>query len=824
MVTRLLPRLCLALLTIFAGRALAAESAASVKIGTDGIPAGFDQLSRQRDVLVDIFFGGRKVGEARAMARPGFLRFKEPEKVLGLLPNVEMAPELSAAMSNDLPSNSALVCPEGTSKDCGTLSPETAGIVYDEDHFRVDIFVNPKWLRLVRPNENLYLPASTAPLSLTSSAGLALSGSSETSPSFNLQNRTIVGFHNARLRSETSYSSRIGFLMDTFVGELDRPGIRYSAGLFWAPGVDLTGQRRIVGVGVGTQLDTRTDREAVSGTPVVLFLAQPARVDFLVDGRLVDSRAYEAGNNLLDTAALPAGSYSLVLRIHESSGAVREEQRFFAKNAQIAPVGQPVYFAYVGMLANTRRGRPISLSKDIYYQLGTARRISDRLALDVSVIGTSEKPIFDAGAWLITSLGRLRLAGLVSAAGDRGALVQVNSGDTGRLNVNFDLRRIWSHDGNPLIPLSNYVDTFDSDPLNARQFGEGSYTQISGSVGYRLGAAYLSVIGSLRKDKGRPADYSVGPNLNWPIVNARGLQVALQANAELTRQTRGGYVGVRMFFASGAYSVSNSAGHRAISGSGDGDAVQSRQRAVGDTTAHFSYGDESGTDLALAGGVTRELDSTTAHAEGSVYSRFGSVRGEISRDFEGGKRTQYGLSLQTAAVANRDDVVLGGRNLEESGLVVSVDGSARQAQFEVLIDGQPRGRVRAGERLPVFLRPYHAYSVRLRPVDAASVWYDTAAREFTLYPGNVEHVRWHVESVLTVFGRAVREDGTPVAEATVTSRRGISQSNAEGYFQIETSANDRLSFDIGNGKACNIAINGLDKGRDYSSLGKVICR
>jgi hypothetical protein len=806
---------------MFGTRCFAAETGASASIETSGIPTGFVELSRQRDVLVDLFFGGRKIGEARAMARPGYLRFKQPEKVLELIPNVEMSAELSAAMSQEFPSNAALICPEGASVDCGTLSPETAAIIYDEDHFRVDIFINRKWLRVVRPEEQLYLSAPTAPLSLTSSAGLALSGSSESSTAFNLQNRTIIGFHDARIRSETSYASKIGFLMDTLVAELDRPGLRYSAGLFWAPGLDLTGQRRIVGVGVGTQFDTRTDREAVVGTPIVLFLARPARVDILVDGRLVDTRAYEAGNNLLNTSSLPSGSYSLLLRIHESGGAVREERRFFAKNLQIAPAGHPVYFAYLGMLANTRPGSPVSLSRNLYYQLGTSRRLNDRLALDLSVGGTSEKPIFSAGAWFITSLGRLRVSGLVSAAGDRGALVQIASGGTGRLNVNFDLRRIWSHDGKPLIPLSNYVDTFDSQPLNGTQVG-GSYTQISGSVGYRFGDAYLSVIGSLRKDSGRPPDYSVGPAVNWPIVNSNGLQVALQANAEFTRETSGGYVGVRMFFASRGYSVSSTAGRRSISG--DGDSRPASWRAVGDTTAHFAYGDEDGTDVALAGGLAREIDSTTVHAEGSVYSRFGSLRGEVSRDFEGSKLAQYGLSLQTGAVANRDDFVLGGRNLEESGVVVSVDGSARDAQLDVLIDGQPRGRVKAGDRLPVFLRPYHAYSVKLRPVDAASVWFDASARELTLYPGNVEHLRWSVENLLTVFGRAVREDGTPVADAMVTSKKGIGQSNSEGYFQIETSASDVLSFDSGNGKACNIIVEGLGQERDWASLGKVICR
>jgi hypothetical protein len=607
------------------------------------------------------------------------------------------------------------------------------------------------------------------------------------------------------------------------VGELDGPGIRYSAGLFWAPGLDLTGQRRIVGIGVGTQFDTRTDRDRLQGTPLVVFLAQPARVDILVDGRLVTSGAYEAGNNILDTASLSDGSYSLILRIHEASGAVREERRFFAKNQQIAPVGQPIYFGYAGMLANTHPGHFASVSKSFFYQLGTARRLSQKVALDFSVIGTGKKPMFEAGAWLITSVGRVRAAALASNRGDRAALLQGQSGQVGRVSVNFDLRRVWSHDGGPLIPVSTYVGTFDSVPLNEAQIGNGSYTQASGSVGYQFGSAYIAIIGSLRKDKGLRADYSIGPNLSWPIVNKNGLQIAIQADAQATRTTTAGYVGVRMLFNRGSYSVSSSAGGRRLSSAGS--SGSSKSRAVGDTTAHFSYGDDSGTDLSLAGGVTRELDSTNAHAEALAYSRFGSARAEILHGVEGSSRTQYGITLQTGAVLNRDDVVLGGRNLEESAIVISVDGTANKSEFDVLINDQPRGRVKAGGRLPMFLQAYRAYSVRLRPVDAASVWYDSAARNFTLYPGNVQHVRWHVEHLVTIFGRAVRADDAPVADATITSRRGIGQSNSNGYFQIEASANDVLSFDSASGPGCKVSIAGAAAQQlDYVRVGKVVCQ
>ncbi len=805
---------------MFAKPAQAAE-VATARINSVGVPSGFAELTREHEILSDVYFGGQKVGEARILVRPGHVRFKHPTEVLGFVPNLKLSEELASAVAGDLPSNAAFACPERSTNSCGSLSPETFGVILDEDHFRLDVFVNPKFLALVSVAKERYLSTPTSPLSLTSSSGLALSGSNETSTIYNVQNRTIVAYRNARVRADSSFASKYGLVVDTLAGELDRPGIRYSAGLFWAPGLELTGHRRIAGFGVSTQLDTRTDRESLIGTPLVLFLPQPSRVDFLVDGRLIQSHAYEAGNNVLDTSTLPDGSYLLVLRIHDANGIVREERRFFAKNTQVAPVGQAIYFGYAGLLANTQPGQAISVSNRIYYQFGAARRLSNALALDLSVVGTGSNPLVQAGAWVLTPLARVRLAGLISPSGDHGLLLQGIGANTGRLSVAFDLRRVRTHAGRPLIPFSNYIDTFNSVPLNGRQFGNGSYIQASGSIGYHLGAANVALVGSLRKDEGLRRDYSIGPNISWPIINSSGLQVSLQADAQLTRTTTAAYVGVRMFFTSRGFSVASVAGGRAVA-SRDGSAP-SQQRAVGDTTAHYSYSDDKRTELSLAAGLTRELDSTAGHADAFVYSRFGSARGEIVHDFEGDKRTQYSLSVQTGGVLNRNEALLGGRDVGESGLVISIDGEGG-SEFEVLINGQPHGRVQAGERLPIFLEPYRAYSVRLRPVNAPSVWYETAAREFNLYPGNVEHVEWHIEHLLTVFGRAVKTNGEPVANASISGHRGNGQSNYEGFFQIETVANEVLSFSTGAGEHCEVTVGQLDSGRDYQALGKVVCK
>lgn len=806
--------------SILAESAASAESASGIQSAAP--PAGFDELSRPRQMLLDIYYGDRKVGEAMAMVAPGTLRFTDPAKLLELVPDLLPSTALLADVGAALPSHPELVCSPGNAGHCGQLSPETIGVILDEDHFRVSLFFAPKFLRTRPAIGDVYLKPSTSPLSLTSNVGLALSGSTGTSTIYNLQDRTIVSFRNARIRSDFSYASKLGLVVDNLVGEVERRDLRYSAGLFWAPGLDLTGQRRIVGIGAGTQFDTRADRDLIEGTPLVLFLDQPSRVEMIVEGRLVTSRTYGAGNNVLDTSALPDGSYPVTLRIRQENGAVRDEQRFFVKNAQIAPAGQPLLFAYAGMLANTREHHPISISDKFYYQIGTARRVSRSLAVDLSAVGAAGKNMVEAGAWLMTRHGRLRVAGLLSSKGDKGALMQLGSSGQGPLSFNLDVRRVWSSDGRPLVPLPAFVDSFGTTPPTGAQVGQSSYTQVSGSLGYSLGRAYLSIIGSLRHDEGFPTDYTIGPNLNWPILSKDGMEIVLQADAQRTRTTTAAFAGFRFQMTSKRLSFLATAGEavRRTDGGSDSDV----SRMVGSLSAEYFHEGADRTQISANAGFERSLDTSDVHAGAAFYSRLGSARGDLLHPLEGRGGLQYGLTLQSAAAIDRHELALGGRDLQEGALVVSLDGERGKSAFDVLVDDQPRGRLVAGQSLPIFLQPYRSYQVRLRPSGPTSVDYDTGTRSIVLYPGNVAHVRWAARSLFTVFGQAIGLDGLPVANALVRSERGIGVSNDQGYFQIDVAGGDTLSFTRGQSWTCHSQLGVFKEGRDLVPLGKVTCK
>lgn len=807
---------CLLALTITTPSAAASSSAALVSTET---PEGFGQLASSRVVFLDVYFGDRKVAETFALTQPGYLRFRSPGEVLSKIPDLIPSAEVTNALAGELATNSDAVCSQSNANRCGAITPEVIGIVYDEDHFRVNVFVNPRFLHTARLSPEGYLPIPSAALSLTNALGMNASGTIGGAASYNFQNRTIVGLHNARIRANTSIASNLGLVVDEVVGEVDSKTLRYSAGMFWGPGNDFIGQRRIIGAGVGTQFDTWADQGELHSTPLVVFLSQPSRVELLVDGRLVSSRPYPAGNIELDTSELSEGSYSVVLRIRQTNGAVREERRFFIKNQQVPPSGHPIFYAYAGVLANTRRHAPISPSNTIYYQAGTAWRLSNSFAVDFAALGTQHKTIAQAGAWFIKGPARIRAAGLYSTAGDWGALFQASTAGGGPLSISFDLRRIWSRDGKPLIPLPSYANTFDLTPPTGLQLASGSYTQATGTVGLQLGGAYVSVIGSYRKDRNLPADYTIGPSVSWPVVSRNKIQVVFEASAQRSRTATSAFGGFRVLFNSGRLSMLSSFGHGYQSDEASG---TSSSRAVSNFTAQYSRQTED-SNLNFGGGYDRNISSSTIHAAGTFEGRFGNFRADLVHNLEGQGGTQYDVAFQSGLALGAKGLDLGARDLEQSAIVVSVGGDARAATFSVVVNGVPKGQVRIGRHLLLFVPPYRRYTIRLVPVSAVPVDYDTATREVTVYPGNVQSLAWQAQSYFTVFGQAISRAGAPITDALVQSGKGVAQTDANGYFQVDVRHDDPITIAKGENSSCQIKLSDVMVKNDFASIGKVVC-
>ena len=796
-----------------------AEPASGEKVAFTMVrpPAGFDNLLQSQRMVVDVFYGGQLIGETSVTYEPGSFRFEDIEALLALLPELADKAAVRQGLADaHLDPHVTLACGASPSSGCGELSPALAGIIFDQTRFRIDIFIAPDRLK-VRPGlERSYLAPPASGPALVDSFGATVAGSDDGATTYTIQNRAVIGNGSARLRGETSISSNIGFHVETMVAELDRPDLRYSAGLFWAPGIDLVGRRKMFGVGVGSQIDTRLDKYLLQGSPLVLFLPRRARVDILRDGRLLASRSYEAGSQNLDTSNLPSGSYELTLRIQEPSSNVREERRFFIKNALVAPMGQTLFFAYAGVLAKDSDRHAFALSSTPYFQGGIAHRLTPHLAVDAAVVGVDGKMLGEVGGYLFTSIGQVRAAGLASSSGDFGILLQANSLGHSALGYAFDLRRVWSHDGTPIVPIQQA----SSGPILAD--ASGSFTQANAHLTYRLGQARLGLSGYYRRDR-RDMSYGVGPTAYWPVMRRRGLEFALEGHLTQSSQGRTGYFGLTLQLLGARTTLNGSVGLRSASERSFGN--DGKSGVVATVGGSWERQDVLGGELSLAGALERNPDEDSLRVSASSRGNYGSTFVDASRILSGpGRGTQYSASFQTGLAITGNAAALGGQEMGEGAIVVRIDGRATGTVFEVLVNDSPHGTLHAGSSLPLFLPPYRQYDIRVRPIEGDRASYDGRARRVSIYPGTVASLEWTAQPVVAVFGRALWEDGSPIMFADITAVAGVAQTDSQGYFQAETGTNDVLNIRMRDGRSCRLALSNLTASNGYASLGERRCQ
>ncbi len=794
-----------------------------------GEPEGFSALTKPQSVLADIWFGGKRLGEAMVRFQPGSLRFEDPAAVAALIPTLSDKPAVLLALSdNALAANADLVCmPGADAARCGRLSPEVAGVIFDEGRFRADLFVNPRLLERTAAIREQYVERPQAGLSVVDSVSAVVSGAGNGERFYNVQNRLILGSSEARLRAETAYASEFGVQADRLVIELDKPGKRYSAGAFWTPGTDMVVRRKMLGLGVETQFDTRLDKDAMRGNPITVFLSQRAKVDIVRDGRVIATRFYEAGNQGLDTSALPDGSYEVVLRIVEAGGGVREERRFFTRNRQIAPVGHAINFAYAGVLVDDFSRQFLAPTGTPFVQVGTARRLGPRLAYDLTVMATDEAVLGQAGITLLSQPAQFRLAGLASSNGSLGGLFGVSSTGNSRFNFDFELRHVGAGHAAPSLLAApgaglspfGFSGIYGVDQAQL-PVARATFTQISGSAGYSFNRAQIGLAGTWRREQGLADYYSIGPWLRAELLRKGPWQVSLSGNYSATSYGNSGFVGLGLRLLGPSASLAVEGGMRTRR-------FENADREtdfVGSVSGSWQRTNPAGVDIELGAGYEHDLDRNLLHGRTLLRARQAQLTGEISHNLEGiGGSTQYGIGLQTTLVASGSGVSLVGRDPNESTVMVDINGAPPNSSFEVLVNDAPSGTVQSGEKLSLALTPYRQYDVRIRPTGDALLHYDGSARRVGLYPGTVARLEWSARKVHAMFGRLAYSGGEPVAGASIRTEGGIGQTDDNGYFQIEAAEGAALDVSLPNGRSCRVQPPQVEAAHGYAAIGTLTC-
>ncbi|HEU4651416.1 MAG TPA: CS1-pili formation C-terminal domain-containing protein, partial [Croceibacterium sp.] len=133
------------------------------------------------------------------------------------------------------------------------------------------------------------------------------------------------------------------------------------------------------------------------------------------------------------------------------------------------------------------------------------------------------------------------------------------------------------------------------------------------------------------------------------------------------------------------------------------------------------------------------------------------------------------------------------------------------------------GTILGGAAFSYALPPYRAYDVRIRSTGEGLLAYDSGARRIGLYPGTVARLDWHASPVTIRFGRLVDPEGHPVPGASITGQGVWSQTDDNGYFQIEAADDVELTATTRDGRIYAVTLPTGARGEDIAQVGNVEC-
>ena len=771
------------------------------------VPEGFEALFEEQETLVDIYFGDRFLTTSPARFTPDEITLLNPAAVVDQIPDLLDPVSVAEQLSSTQISNQELRCYYKGQKNCGRLEAEVAGVIFNPDNYRVDLFVNPELLAVSNSGGDHYLPPSSAGFSVLQNFNYAFSGiDGDITANSNLFSLTSIAYRQNSLRMVSNYTDNEFFNIQTLAYQRDWDARRMQLGYFLteSQGLRFSREYEIAGARFGTALDMREDLRQSSGNQIQVFLQSRGEVAIFKDGRLISSRIYDAGNQILDTSDLPGGAYDVEIRISDSGGD-RIESQFYVKSNRLPPLDMPLYFLEAGELTfpDPRRTLPDGTGHYLM-RAGINKRISGSNALVGGVSSTVDDTMLELGWFGVGQLYELSL-NTAYASGNR-------FGFNGDFRFNFS--RSWL--------VGNYRQVWGESEIEDNAADLLGFVRRQATISLNIPVEESRFQFSARyidgPDQESVDSYSVG----WDMPVLRNRNSNLRLNLQYTHDSSQDFFFATLRWRLGrnnwafnvdpqyVYQNSNPNTDSYLRGTANAnwdsrDRWQSKLRSNLNATKD-QYGQSVGANMDWAGElgrmrlgaehVTTENDSATV-LNGNIASSFTAAAGGFA---------------------------MGGENQNQSAVMIDVGGSATGLPFDVLINGGRRGVVKAGKSALITLRPFQRYTVRLRPRGSSFVYFEDKEYTVTLYPGNVVRLEWDVDQVDIIFGRIVDPAGKAVANALLHGVAGLATTDESGVFQAELVQGNKQIEAQTRDASCHIEIPEYKPVNGVASVGVLRCR
>ena len=755
-------------------------------------PPGFENLEVSQRSLVDIYFGNRYLTSQLATFTADLIELANPDEVVRLIGDLNDPELISDALSGEINANKDLLCTTNNADACGFLETPIAGVIFDQGTFRVDVFVNRRFMLTRAADIRKYLPPSDAGFALLQNFSAAFSGSTSANSTddYTLGGQSLMAWQENSLYGNWDYSRDNSFSISQLYGQRDYEGLEYNLGLMSSRGFGLSfsSDQTMFGGRVTSSTRTRQDTDFTGGLPVEVFLPVRGRVEIRRDNRLISSSFFEAGAQQLNTSSFPSGAYDIEIRVVDEQGnELSKETRFFAKQYQLPPHDEWLFFAEAGQVVDRNVNSVLPENTAIWLsRAGVSRRLWDTISGTAAIAHVNDNTLLEAGLFNIGYRYELSPSVMVSEEGDKGINI---TGRTrwGDLTLNGNYRRLWRHDDattNENSGVQLLGSAFEQRSASA------SMPFLGGSLSYRYSFNQTDDITrtnsvDYRRTLFRIQDYDMDMNLSFS--KSGNNKVAIASLTFRYRQDRWNF------------RVNPRAEHRINNSQTD---VTERVRL----TASWDDKDLLDGDLRMSAGVDSGSGDERFDSALQYSNRYGRLAVNVNHiESNAGNNTSYSGSLSTSFLTDGEVVAMGGEQRAESALVINLDGRKGDI-FDVKVNGQRRGYAVAGKPSVIALSPFQRYRVSLSPSGNTLYNFDERHRFVTLYPGNVVTLDYEAIPLQLLFGRLLF-NGEPVMDARILGGLYATSTDDIGMFQLESRSDlAHLKIELDNGWICQLPV------------------
>ena len=765
-------------------------------ITSHGVPAGFEDFLEPQTTAVDVFYGGALLLTTLATYTPDTIQFDAPEEVSAQLNNVIDPHYILSLLQAPLSPNTELICYDAGQEDCGSIKPEDLEVIFDDGRFRVDVFIHPNLLSVQDSLGSKYLPPATTDFSyLTNFAGTLSGGDGESQ--FNLQGVSLFSQREQRVNATWNIDDANGPAVSRLFWQKDEQDFHYQAGWFSSNSryLDFVGSTELIGASYSTSLNIRTDLDSARGTPIQVFLSSRSRVSLLKDGRIVSSAFYDAGNQMLNTSALPEGAYDVEVQITDLSGRQEVIRRFYAKTPRIPPEGQDLYFIEAGDISRIGRDATFPQGQgEFTIRGGYSHRIKDEFGVDVASAYAATELVVEAGLYYLQPSYSMQPKMMLSTEGDVG-LSLITFGRYKKFSGSYSLRNIWSDNHRDLSGDYHLIN--------------GSASSHSLSLNYPIRKGQLSFHTSINKRGDESADNT------YSLSYDRGLYKNLYSQLDLTTEYSASdedtLFYVRLNWRQSRERVTHTA-YGSLRVEDDTQRDSSYLRAG--YNASWSDGELYPNDIQARLDVNADKYNQRLGGEMTYLADVGRARLALEHQVDAtnnNRSTSYVGNFSSSVAGEHTVIGWGGKEASQSGILLNIVGDVEGVYFDVVINRRKHGQAKSGQAVFIPLSPYETYDIQLKDRGVEFIAFDDKPKQVTLYPGNVEVFEWSADMLKVVIGRLVRripgcqleevsDDGigfaddlekkcwVPMINARLEGAHGWATTDSDGFFQAEVKA------------------------------------